>query len=341
MLFFAAIGAFILGALLFWKSEKTRKEGEDWSNSLQWGYLLMMIGAFGLLAKFMSFTAVLLCFVLGTGLIWVYDKVVRRKNKKIKQAMAQSSATEAVQSAHEVKEVGHFVDYMRGFFPIILIVFVLRTFVAEPFQIPSGSMRPGLIVGDFILVQKYAYGVRMPITNKVLIPTKPVERGDVAVFNYPVQPEVNYIKRIIGVSGDTVEYRNKVLTVNGQIVADTALQVSEAERSYVEQGMLFPDNNVFEESLNNKAFRIFQNPEAPTLSLGHVGNFPFRENCTYDTDGFICKVPQGHYFAMGDNRDNSGDSRYWGFVPDQYMVGRAFLIWMNFSDLSRIGKAIN
>ena len=347
-LFFAAIGAFFLGMGLFWKSDKSRKEGEDWSNTLQWGYLLMMIGSFGILANFMSFTAVLLIFVLLTGSIWIYDKLVYAKDRKaIKQANKDKGEV-PVDLAARFGQVNHFVDYMRGFFPIILVVFVLRTFVAEPFQIPSSSMRPGLIPGDFILVNKFSYGVRMPIINNVLIPTGKIERGDVAVFNYPADPKINYIKRIVALPGDVVEYRNKVLKINGVVASDKLTGNTqyieprydpETKETVLER--LNP--NVLEEKIEQKIFSIYQETGKPTYYLDKTGatpNFPLRNFCSYEADGFVCNVPEGNYFALGDNRDNSGDSRYWGFVPDKYVVGRAFLIWMNFSDFSRVGTKI-
>ncbi len=350
-LFFAAIGAFFAGILLFWKSDKSRKEGEDWSNTLQWGYLLMMIGSFGIMANFMSFTAVLLCFVLLTGAIWAYDKVVYAKDRKIIQQAIKEKGEISPELATRFRQVSHFVDYMRGFFPIILVVFVLRTFIAEPFQIPSSSMRPGLIPGDFILVNKFSYGVRMPILNNVMIPTGKVERGDVAVFNYPMDPKINYIKRIVGLPGDVVEYRNKELKINGVAVTDTAQGNAQYLEPVVDPetgratGMVDTrPNNVLEETIDKKTFLIYQEPERPTYIMGREGqtpNFPLRNFCTYDASGFVCNVPEGQYFALGDNRDNSGDSRYWGFVPDKYIVGRAFLIWMNFSDFSRVGTKIN
>ena len=162
-LILAAIGALIAGVVMFLRSSKEREANGEWSGGLQWGYLLIMVGVFGLLSAAMSFTAVLLIFVLFTGAVWLLHKR-RLKNQ-----------------AHT--DGNHFTDYMSGFFPIILIVFVLRTFVAEPFQIPSSSMRPNLVVGDFILVNKFSYGIRMPILNNVLVPTGEVGRGDVVVFN--------------------------------------------------------------------------------------------------------------------------------------------------------------
>lgn len=196
-LIFGAVAALLIGLVLFAKSSKDREANGEWSNSLQWGYLLMMVGVFGILSAFMSFTAVLLVFVLITGVIWFVHK-----GRLKKQAEHHGAAN-------------HFTDYLGGFFPIILAVFVLRTFVAEPFQIPSSSMRPGLVVGDFILVNKFSYGIRTPIINNVLIPTGQIQRGDVAVFNYPEDPKINYIKRIVAVPGDVIEYQDKVLSING------------------------------------------------------------------------------------------------------------------------------
>ena len=215
------------------------------------------------------------------------------------------------------QDKAHFTDYMSGFFPIILVVFILRTFIAEPFQIPSSSMRPGLVKGDFILVNKFAYGIRTPIINNVLIPTGQIERGDVVVFNYPVQPEMNYIKRIVGLPGDTVEYRDKVLTVNGQVAPDqpsgTYSYPDDTEPSAIHSPELF------QTTLNGKSFNILKEPGQPTISIPALDKYRMEimpengysveqsglEHCQYaeDGSGFTCKVPEGRYFAMGDNRD--------------------------------------
>ena len=232
---------------------------------------------------------------------------------------------------------------MSGFFPIILIVFVLRTFVAEPFQIPSSSMRPNLVVGDFILVNKFSYGIRMPILNNVLVPTGEVGRGDVVVFNYPENTKINYVKRAIGVPGDLIEYKNKVLSINGKVVEDHPvgpLSYTENTRQY---GQITIATEAYRETINGHSFDILKMPEQPSfLPQGVRAEFPFRSNCEYAEDGswFRCNVPEGHYFMMGDNRDNSEDSRYWGFVSDQLIVGKAFFIWMNFGDMSRVGMKV-
>ena len=215
-LLYMAIAAFVIGVVLFAISSKQRQDTGEWSNTLQWGYLLMMVGVFGVLAKYLSFTAVLLIFVLITGMIWGVSKMVRSKAKQDlagRKLPEDKEARKILQQDAYEKRVGHFVDYMSGFFPIILIVFVLRTFIAEPFQIPSSSMRPGLVVGDFILVNKFNYGIRMPISNQVVIPVNKVDHGDVVVFAFPENESVSFIKRIVGLPGDTVEYRNKELTI--------------------------------------------------------------------------------------------------------------------------------
>ena len=157
------------------------------------------------------------------------------------------------------------------------------------------------------------------------------------VFHYPEDPSLDYIKRVVGLPGDTVEYRNKVLTINGVLQP----QEADGEYNYVEAGLNFVHTEKRIETLGNHKHALLINPEMPTVRLNSVAEFSGRENCTYDTDLVRCKVPQGEYFMMGDNRDNSRDSRYWGFVPDSEIVGKAFFIWMNFSDLKRTGTSIN
>jgi signal peptidase I len=223
-----------------------------------------------------------------------------------------------------------WLEYTASFFPVILAVFVVRSFIIEPFKIPSGSMVPTLLVGDFILVNKYEYGLRMPITNTKMTNGGPLKRGDVVVFRYPKDESVDYIKRVIGLPGDTVAYEDKKLTINGKPVPETPLpDYFDDERiGYAKQ---------FEEDLDGRKNAILNNPQVPPFVVG-ADDFPFRDNCNYNAQGVTCKVPPGNYFMMGDNRDNSADSRYWGFVPDKNIVGRAFFIWMNFSNLKRIGS---
>ena len=221
------------------------------------------------------------------------------------------------------------LDWTAGLFPVILVVFVLRSFLFEPFKIPSGSMIPTLLIGDLILVNKFTYGIRLPVVNTKITEGNAPQRGDVMVFRYPPQPSVDYIKRVVGVPGDEVAYLNKRLTINGKEVPTTAQPdfFDESTMRYFKQ---------FEEVLGEKPHRVLNNPDAPAFVQG-AANFPYRDNCRYSVEGVVCKVPQGHYFMMGDNRDNSLDSRYWGFVPDQNIVGKAFFVWMNFGNLRRIG----
>ena len=223
-----------------------------------------------------------------------------------------------------------WLDWTAGLFPVILFIFILRSFLFEPFKIPSGSMIPTLWVGDLILVNKFHYGIRLPVANIKLTQGTPVARGDVMVFRYPPKPSMDYIKRVVGIPGDEVAYLNKKLTLNGQVIATDAMPefFDESVMRYFKQ---------YSEKLGDKPHPLIVDDERPSYIPG-VEEFPFRENCKYTVEGVICKVPPGHYFMMGDNRDNSLDSRYWGFVPDANIVGRAFFVWMNFGNLGRIGS---
>jgi signal peptidase I len=222
-----------------------------------------------------------------------------------------------------------WLDWTAGLFPVILLVFLLRSFIAEPFRIPSGSMIPTLQIGDLILVNKFHYGIRLPVLNKKIIANNEVQRGDVMVFRFPLDPRQDYIKRIVGLPGDEVSWRNQRLFINGQEVPTT------------EQGPQYePDRKLFVpqylEKLGAVEHIMMVDRERGTLFPGRP-DFPLNEHCSYQVESVSCKVPAGHYYAMGDNRDNSGDSRVWGFVPDQNIVGKAFFVWMNFGDLKRIG----
>ncbi|KAG8150390.1 signal peptidase I [Burkholderia catarinensis] len=295
----------------------------------------------------MNFALILFVLVVVTGVAWVLDKLVflprRRKaadtaidefdrqQSRIDKRFADENAVQTRSKLRDEKlRQPWWLEYTASFFPVILAVFVVRSFVVEPFKIPSGSMVPTLLVGDFILVNKFEYGLRLPVTNTKITQGSPLSRGDVVVFRYPKDESVDYIKRVIGLPGDTVAYQDKQLTINGQPVPETALPdfFDDERQNYAKQ---------FEETIGNKKNAILNNPAVPPFVMGAY-DYPYRDNCTYNSRGVICKVPPGHYFMMGDNRDNSADSRYWGFVPDQNIVGRAFFIWMNFSDLKRIGS---
>ncbi len=260
----------------------------------------------------MNFALILFCLLLLSGAIWAADVFVFRPRR-----------------APGAKDPW-WVEYGAGFFPVILLVFVLRSFVVEPFKIPSGSMLPTLEVGDFILVNKFTYGIRLPVINKKIIDVNTPQRGDVMVFRYPEDPSLDYIKRVIGVPGDKVAYQNKRLTVNGK-----PYQTTRGE-DYLHPERLYYSKQ-FTENDDGVAHRILNDDDAPSF-IADASQFPYRENCLYNNAGVICTVPPGHYFMMGDNRDNSRDSRFWGFVPEQNIVGKAFLVWFNFSNLKRIGS---
>ena len=223
-----------------------------------------------------------------------------------------------------------WLDWTAGLFPVIIAVFILRSFLFEPFKIPSGSMIPTLWVGDLILVNKFHYGLRLPVLNTRITEGTPPQRGDVMVFRYPPKPSLDYIKRVVGVPGDEVAYLNKRLTINGQPLDTQPLPefFDEDTMRYFKQ---------FEEKLGAAPHRLLNDDSRPAFIPG-ADEFEFKSNCRYSVEGVVCKVPPGHYFMMGDNRDNSLDSRYWGFVPDKNIVGKAFFIWMNFGNLKRIGS---
>ena len=242
-----------------------------------------------------------------TGIIWGIDSAFLRRRRKERASVV--ARPEPV-----------LVEYARSFFPVLLVVLLLRSFVVEPFRIPSGSMMPTLLVGDFILVNKYHYGLRLPVINMQVTEGEAPERGDVMVFRYPENPDVNYIKRIIGLPGDRIEYRNKTLYINGE----------EQPQSTIGFYGLHGGNAVSlkEESLGDLVHDIL-------IEHGRVSG----------DEVFV--VPEGEYFVMGDNRDNSNDSRRWGTVPEENLVGKAFFIWLNWNfsngqhDFSRIGNDIN
>jgi len=266
----------------------------------------------------MNFALIMLILLVVTGGVWLLDAAVLRKRRDRGQPEPW------------------WVEYPKSFFPVILIVFLLRSFLVEPFKIPSGSMIPTLLVGDFILVNKYTYGIRLPVANTKLIEVGRPQRGDVMVFRYPENPSLDYIKRVVGLPGDRVSYRDKRLFINGQAVPTQP----DGEYNYLESGLHLVHTLRYREQLNGHDHSIIINPEFPVLQLAGVRQFPGRNNCVYNEREVSCVVPPGHYFMMGDNRDSSSDSRYWGFVPDSYIVGKAFMIWWNFGAFGRIGQGI-
>ncbi|HUX23777.1 MAG TPA: signal peptidase I [Burkholderiales bacterium] len=223
-----------------------------------------------------------------------------------------------------------WIEYPKSFFPVILIVFLVRSFVVEPFKIPSGSMIPTLLVGDYILVNKYTYGIRLPILNTKIISIHEPKRGDVMVFRYPDDPSVDYIKRVVGLPGDKIAYEGKRLTINGHEVPEhyTGDYLLKDRIEYLKE---------YTETLGKVKHSILLDPSEPAATT-YVKQYPDRQDCIYNNNGVMCTVPPGHYFMMGDNRDNSSDSRVWGFVPEANIIGKAFFIWFNFSQLGRFGR---
>jgi len=305
----------------------------------------------------MNFALFMLLALALTGGIWLLDRfaLARRRDQGVRAALEQAQGKLALKPGEgtvdyqarkdaELAEIHQrvgrepwWVEYSKSFFPVILLVFLLRSFLVEPFKIPSGSMIPTLQVGDFILVNKFTYGIRLPVLHVKLLQVNAPQRGEVMVFRYPDNPSVDYIKRIVGLPGDVVAYRNKRLFVNGEAVPTMA----EADYAYPPEGGLdYVLAKRFRETLGSHTHDVLNNPNAPPMQPG-VREFPYRSNCEYNPSGFECKVPPGHYFMMGDNRDSSSDSRYWGFVPERNIVGKAFMIWWNFGDLGRIGTRIN
>lgn len=255
----------------------------------------------------MDFSAILAIATLITGLIWLFDKLFFQKKRKLSD-----------------KKEPKLVEYSKSFFPILFIVFFLRGFIAEPFRIPSGSMKPTLIEGDFILVNKFKYGIRLPVFGTKIIKVSDPKRGDVLVFRFPKDPSIDFIKRVVGVPGDVIEYKNKTLYINGEL-AHQDLQENLYERN--DYGMLQKIKH-YTEKLNSKEHSIY-------VAENVVNNLDNSEKIT---------VPANMYFVMGDNRDNSEDSRSWGFVPDELILGKAFMVWLSFDSKAkdvrwnRIGK---
>ncbi len=272
-----------------------------------------------------DFPAILVAATLVTGLIWLVDALLfAPKRRQRAAALAKGGEGDDAGAREKALKEPAIVEYAKSFFPVILAVLLLRSFLVEPFRIPSGSMMPTLLVGDFILVNKYAYGIRLPVLNKKVVDIGEPKRGDVVVFRFPKDPRVDYIKRVVGVPGDHVVYRNKTLIINDRKVA----QIPEGTYIGKGSGLSMSGASVRREILGDVEHEILVVPRINGVTADVV-------------------VPEGHYFVMGDNRDNSNDSRYWGFVPDQNLVGKAFMIWMNWDPAAggvawdRIGTTIH
>jgi len=273
----------------------------------------------------MDFSLVLFLLVCATGVIWALDYWIWAPAR----GRTTRAPTHEDKSADRATKEPLLVEYARAFFPVILIVFLLRSFVVEPFRIPSGSMLPSLVVGDFILVNKFAYGLRLPVVNTKIINIGEPHRGDVAVFRYPRDESVNYIKRIIGLPGDRIVYEGKKIYINGKMMP----QGSATSYTVRQDGKVEYESARVTENLDGVEHALLLSPGGDQSTNEYT-------------------VPPGHYFVMGDNRDHSNDSRFWGFVPEENLVGRAFFIWFSWDhtrdsvwfwqrvDLDRIGSTV-
>lgn len=283
------------------------------------------------------FEIALVSLTLITGLIWLLDKLVLRKRREAAAGLLEAKEPVAV-------------DYSRAFFPVLLVVLLLRSFVAEPFRIPTGSMMPTLLIGDFILVNKFSYGLRLPITNQKVVPLGEPKRGDVVVFRFPGYPcevggqvvlsgdqlcrnpqeEVpvqDWIKRVIGLPGDTVSYYNEVVSINGEPLKYEFQAIYQGEG----QGAEMTGARLINEFLTDRAHSILERDDQRMYPVPGEGEWT---------------VPEGHYLVMGDNRDNSVDGRFWGMLPEKDLRGKAFMVWMNYDgqgggiNFRRIGTTV-
>ena len=259
----------------------------------------------------MDFALILFVALIVTGAISLWDRLMRRSKKGIVDGRE--------------KKDPWLIEYSKAFFPVILVVFTLRSFIVEPFRIPSGSMLPNLHIGDFILVNKFNYGIRLPVVNKKVIAISSPERGDVMVFRFPHDPSINFIKRVVGLPGDKIEYKDKRVHING--VPVPLDPKTESDFQEVSQNK-YPGKR-FVETFGTNSHEIIVDPNKRSTKTRY-------------------SVPEGHYFVMGDNRDHSNDSRYWGFVPEGNIIGKAFFIWFSWDlegsgDLAwdRIGNSLD
>lgn len=279
---------------------------------MEWLFFgLIALGLAGVFYSVISFPLFMILILVLTGAVWLIDYLFFQKKRA-------GNAVEPV-----------IVEYAKSFFPVILLVFLIRSFLAEPFKIPSGSMMPTLLAGDYILVNKYTYGLRVPLANNIFFEINHPKRGDVIVFHYPPDPKIDYIKRVVGLPGDKIQYQDKHLIINGKQLDIQA----EDNYEYEMQGANIISARRFKEQLGDVRHDILIHDIPNQYESNSLGEKLM--------NGETIVVPEGQYYAMGDNRDNSSDSRVWGFVPDKNLVGKAFFIWFNFDQFGRIGNSIH
>jgi signal peptidase I len=287
-----------------------------------------------LVAERLDFSAVLLAITVVTGAVWALDALWLRRRRV-------AAARAAGKDPAQLGEPGT-VDYARSFFPVALVVLLLRSFVFEPFRIPSDSMMPTLLDGDFIIVNKFAYGLRLPVINEKIIPIGEPQRGDVVVFRYPLDPSTNFIKRLVGLPGDHVQVRDNLITINGKPVPFYVGRQRFNDGCYVNMSLAHEGLGAREHEVIFCPVALDRQPVLPGCKRSGVRGYVCGDE---DAPGvgrmapYDGVVPPGHYFMMGDNRDNSDDGRSWGFVPEANLVGKATRIWFNW-DLGRSGGPI-
>ena len=289
-----------------------------WARARAHGYFLLLVGGISLVAEYTDFASALFVVALLCGVVLVVDRLCGAGKRRA------------------VMPRPHYVHYARELFPILVAIWVFRAFIFEIYQIPSSSMRPDLTIGDVILVDKFDYGIRMPFSNQMLIPIHNIERGDVVIFKDPTQHHRHLIQRVVAIGGDKIEYIAKRLIINDKPLTYTVndwcgtIQDAPTAQPRIHK-------QCFIEDLAEVKHSILINETLKPEALAPRAN----NNCTYfGPESFSCRVPRNSYFMMGDNRDNSIDSRYWGFVPHKAILGKATYVWLNFRDFARVWTKI-
>lgn len=306
----------VLGPVLVSFGRRRGETDEENSRLLSMGYSLGIWGPFLLLSYLLTIPRALLVAVALSGTLWILDRVVvARRGHRFTSGAAR---------------------YGSDAFLLVCIICLLRFFIVEPFVVPSSSMRPTLVVSDFIIADRFAYGLRLPVTNKVIVAWGRPERGDVIVFQYPRDRSKTFVKRVIGLPGDVIEITGRSMTVN-----DEPLDVKPGgPESYESENGEHVSVRRFSERVGRHKHDGFYQSEKEWIDRDLLSSYSATDGCHLAGETLRCVVGAGRYFVMGDNRDNSLDSRYWGYVPDDHILGRVDAIAINFSDLSRIALGL-